>query len=93
MLTVGFSNDKGTRTVDRLPANVRVPDNILLHTFADNRQDSTPTLLDINPYPTVKLGDHLGANVWEQTVGPIARLEHDVRYLLLDGRATWRSST
>ena len=82
VLTVGFSNEQGTRAIDRLPVNLQVPDSIDLYTCADLYGNDRERDY-ISHYPSVRLGDHVGANVWAPVIGPIEPLESAVRYLTL----------
>jgi len=84
VLAISFSNDAGTRAVQRLPVRLRVPDYFGIYT-CDQFGRNTARADDVRYSPQTKLGDHIGARVWDSTIGPIAPLEHDARYLLLTG--------
>jgi hypothetical protein len=79
-LTVGFSNENGTRSVERLTVNLRVPDLMSLSSV-DGEQGIGP--VEITKYPSVELGEHCGALVWSPTIGPIDRHVHLVKELKL----------
>jgi hypothetical protein len=82
ILTVGFGNDAGTRAVERLAVNVRVPDSIQLRTCKDQFGNGAGGD-GISLMESVQLGEHMGALVWQANVGPIERLAHPYQYLAL----------
>lgn len=82
ILTVGFSNDNGTRAVDRLTVNLSVPSVMQLRTAAD-RYGNPGGNGNIADAPSEVLGDHVGALYWNEVLGPIDQHVNVVRYLSL----------
>jgi hypothetical protein len=84
ILTLGFSNENGTRPVERVTVNLRVPNTMTLRECKDE-YGNIETSDNVRPLSDLVVGDHRGAFVWHPTIGPIDRGVYIVRYLKLDG--------
>jgi hypothetical protein len=80
VLTAGFSNDNGTRAIDRLVVNLRAPAVLELRACSDRWGNGSGNG-QIHDLPSVVLGDKPGALFWTDAFGPIARFVHEVRFL------------
>lgn len=82
VLEVGLSNEHGTRPVDRLTVSLFMPD------FLDpgpcgNRAGDGPGTGGIRNEPNAEIGNHRGARVWFDTIGPIDPHVHLERFVVL----------
>lgn len=83
VLSVAFSNDNGTRAVERLGVNVLVPDSMEL-IAADDEDGNGVGSGRILHSPGHHLGTHHGAVYWaDMTLGPINVGDYLIRYLTL----------